>query len=222
MSCSTTRTKDKFIPLFSVKLNWRFRGVMIPPVEQLTSDRYDLQFGTNCLGHFYFTKLLLPTLIETAKSSSDFKPRVVTTSSSAHLFYGIDWNTFRDGPKRKSLGTTMLYSQSKFGNIVVSREFAQRYGDQGIVFTSLNPGNIITTLQRYASPFKRFFMHAMSYPAPLGALTQLWAGTMPETENLNGKYLIPWARLGEARQETADPETGRRLWDWCEEQVKDI
>jgi len=60
-------------------------GVMVPPVEQLTADGYDLQFGTNVLGHFYFTKLLLPTLIATAKTSSDGKARVVNTSSLGHI-----------------------------------------------------------------------------------------------------------------------------------------
>ena len=43
------------------------RGVMLPPIDQLTGDGYDLQFGTNVLGHYYITTLLLPTLISTAK-----------------------------------------------------------------------------------------------------------------------------------------------------------
>ena len=61
-----------------------------------------------------------------------------------------------------------------------------------------------------------------SYPAPFGALTQLWAGTMPETADYNGKYLIPWARVGEPRADTQDPKTGQELWEWCEDQVKNI
>lgn len=61
-----------------------------------------------------------------------------------------------------------------------------------------------------------------SYPAPMGALTQLWAGTMPETVDYNGKYFIPWARVGEPRADTQDPKTGQELWDWCEEQVKNV
>lgn len=92
---------------------------MVPPIDQLTADGYDLQFGTNVLGHYYFTKLLLPTLIESAKTSPDGKARVINTSSSGHMFVkGLEFDTFRnDGPgekKRKSMGTQTLYAQSKF------------------------------------------------------------------------------------------------------------
>ena len=62
------------------------------------------------------------------------------------------------------------------------------------------------------------FIHSV----PLGALTQLRAGTSPEGADWNGKYLIPWAREGECRPEAKDPELGARLWAWLEEQVKDL
>lgn len=91
---------------------------MIPPIEQLTADGYDLQFGTNCLGHFYLTKKLLPMMIESAKADPAFKARVVNTSSSGHMFHTLDFDTLRDGRKRKKLGTQMLYCQSKFVSIV--------------------------------------------------------------------------------------------------------
>ena len=93
---------------------------MIPPIEQLTADGYDLQFGTNCLGHFYFTKKLLPLMIETAKADPVFKARVVNTSSSGHMFFTVDFDTFRDGPKRKKVGKQMLYAQSKFVRLLPS------------------------------------------------------------------------------------------------------
>lgn len=135
---------------------------MIPPVQQITTDGYDLQFGTNVLGHFYFTKLLLPALLAGAKTSRDGHARVVNTSSSMHLAAGLDFNTFKDGPARKAAGTQKLYSQSKNvshpadclrprfdfaqGNVVFATELARRYGDQGIVSTSLNPGRWLTPI----------------------------------------------------------------------------
>ena len=114
---------------------------MYPPVEQTTRDGYDLQFGTNVIGacfvrrrsffsilllhrslmpaistgHFYLTNLLLPLMIESAKTSADGKARVINTSSMGHTFVsGIDFDTIRDGPKRIKAGTMKLYSQSKF------------------------------------------------------------------------------------------------------------
>ena len=66
------------------------------------------------LGHFYFTKLLLPTLLATAKTSPDGKVRIVNTSSMGHIMCsGIDFNTLKEGPARKKTGTQSLYGQSK-------------------------------------------------------------------------------------------------------------
>lgn len=77
------------------------------------------------------------------------------------------------------------------------------------------------------------------YPASTGAVTSLWAGTSVEGAKLGGKvthlhwsrdimlnfsrkYLVPWARLGRAHAGTQDPELGKRLWEWAEEQVENI
>jgi retinol dehydrogenase-12 len=90
-------------------------GVMFPPLEKTTVDGYDLQFGTNVVGHFYLTKLLLPELRAGAQASPDGKARVVNTSSMGHqLMPGLNFNTFKDGPARKKLDPKKLYGQSKF------------------------------------------------------------------------------------------------------------
>ncbi|KAF8231771.1 NAD(P)-binding protein [Tricholoma matsutake] len=198
-------------------------GVMYPPIEQVTAQGYDFQFGTNVLGHFYFTKLLMPLLISGAKSSSDGKSRVVNVSSVAHITVNnLNFNTFKDGPaRRKRLFGVPLYGQSKFGNIVFATELARRYGDQGIVSTALHPGPIKSDLYRdvpYLLPFASLIM----YPASQGAVTSLWAGTSPEGAKLGGKYLVPWCRIGQPHPATQDPELGRQLWEWAEEQVENI
>jgi NAD(P)-dependent dehydrogenase (short-subunit alcohol dehydrogenase family) len=107
-------------------------GVMFPPIETMTVDGYDLQFGTNVLGlsltflaiqisrlcftgHFYLTQLLLPTLLATASSSPDKTARVINTSSMGHLSASkIDYDTIKEGPKRTKKGSMALYCQSKF------------------------------------------------------------------------------------------------------------
>ncbi|KAJ7675718.1 NAD(P)-binding protein [Mycena polygramma] len=196
-------------------------GVMVPPIEQLTAQNIDLQFGTNVLGHFYLTKLLLPTLLATATAGN--VARVINTSSLvSYAASGIDFNTVKDSPARKKVGTGKLYSQSKFGNVVLSNELQRRYGDQGLVSVALNPGNLKTELQRHLGGFTRSITNLTLYPVSYGALTQLWAGTTEEGKTLGGKYLIPWARVGKANPATADPETGKALWTWLEEQVANI
>ncbi|ELU40588.1 short chain dehydrogenase domain-containing protein [Rhizoctonia solani AG-1 IA] len=167
-------------------------GVMAPPVEQRTSDGYDLQFGTNVLGHYFFTVLLLPTLIHTAKNS----PFAMINTSSASVYLapksGIVWETLGTGVSSitacKKLGTHTLYAQSKL--------LAKRYAHQGVISSSLNP-------------------------ASYGALTQLWSGTMSEGKDHNGKFPIPWARVGDAGANSHDEELAEKLWDWLEEQVKE-
>ena len=92
-----------------------YRGVMVPPIEMTTADGYDLQFGTNVLGHFVFTVELIPALLVGAQSSPDRKVRVVNTSSFGHEFASeLKWDAFSDGPARRKLGTHRMYAQSKF------------------------------------------------------------------------------------------------------------
>jgi NAD(P)-dependent dehydrogenase (short-subunit alcohol dehydrogenase family) len=110
-------------------------------------------------GHFYFSKLLIPTLLSTAKSSGT-PARIVNVASTGSLMYGgLHFDTFKDSPARAKLGKEALYLQSKFGAIVVALELARRYGDQGIVTTSLNPGSIDTDLPRHVdSALQKLFL----------------------------------------------------------------
>ncbi|KAJ6490453.1 NAD-P-binding protein [Mycena vulgaris] len=198
-------------------------GVMFPPLEKTTVDGYDLQFGTNVLGHFYLTKLLLPELFAGAQSSPDGKARVVNTSSMGHMLMpGLDFDTFKDGPARKKSDPKKLYGQSKFANVVFSNELARRYADRGIVSIALHPGNIKTDLSRHSSRVEQALTGWMLYPISLGVLTQLYAGTTAEALQYNGKYLIPWARVGKPHPDTDNAEQAAKLWDWLDAQVKDL
>ncbi|KAK7441535.1 short-chain alcohol dehydrogenase [Stygiomarasmius scandens] len=199
-------------------------GVMMTPIDELTAQGYDLQFGTNVLGHFYLTKLLLPILLSTAQAT-EAPVRVINTASVGHsMFPKLDFNTFRDGKARRRLWANQIYGQSKFGNIVFSNELARRHGDEGIISMSLHPGNLKTELSRHLPFLARQMEKILFYPSEMGALTQLWAGTLPDSEakGLNGKYLVPWARVGTAARSAYDPRLGMDLWQWCEEQVKDF
>ncbi|KAH9179024.1 NAD(P)-binding protein [Lactarius sanguifluus] len=204
-------------------------GVMYTPIDHVTTQGFDMQFGTNVLGHFYLTKLLLPILTATAKKTPAGTVRVVNVSSLGHQYgppEGIRWATLAPGndslEARKKLNTTKLYGQSKLGNILFSNELARRYGAEGIVSTSLHPGAINTDLARHTSSLLQRFGRIVTYDVSYGAITSLYAGTAPDAGELNGKYLTAWARVVVPNKKALDAELAKKLWEWCEEQVKDI
>ncbi|KAF7299010.1 NAD(P)-binding protein [Mycena indigotica] len=198
-------------------------GVMVPPVDQLTTQGYDLQWGTNVLGHFYFTKLLLPILTATAPTTPSKTARVIHTASFAsYMPSRLDFNTFKDSPARKRMGVNNLYSQSKLGNAIFSNELARRFRGQGIVSVAVNPGNLKTELQRHLGSIGQMILNTILYPAPFGALTQLWAGTTDAGMELNGKFAVPWARVGPMPYGATDESAAKALWDWLEEQVANV
>ena len=112
-------------------------GVMTPPRGSLTSDNYDLQWGTNVLGHYIFTETLLPTLISTAAKHFAGTVRIITTSSSAHTMAiqgGVKMDDLTQGPNSKAFE---LYGQSKMGNIIMSNYWAKKLESNGIICISL-------------------------------------------------------------------------------------
>ncbi|KAF8601527.1 NAD(P)-binding protein [Ceratobasidium sp. AG-I] len=205
-------------------------GVMVSPVEQKTTNGYDLQFGTNVLGHYLFTTLLLPVLIHTAKVSplTNGTARVINTSSSAHWIAprgGIDYTTLTpNNPEAeeacRKLGSARLHGQSKWGVIAFSAELARRYGPQGIISTSLHPGAVRNTWHDSLTGIWAWLVNLTTRPTAWGALTQLYAGTSPEGVGFSGKYLIAWGRLSTPRPGTLDEGSGKKLWTWLEEQAK--
>ena len=128
---------------------------MWAPVTEVTADGYDLQFGTNVLGPFLFTKLLLPALLKGKASSPDDHARIVVTSSAYAYLGHLDFETFKDGPARQKLSTEELYNQSKLADALVAFELARRYGEQGIVTVALHPGIIKSELMRHINAVKR-------------------------------------------------------------------
>ncbi|KAI0809193.1 NAD(P)-binding protein [Irpex lacteus] len=197
-------------------------GVMECPIDQLTAQGFDMQFGVNVIGHWYLTELLMPALLAVAQEEPGQKARVITTSSLASYIDTIHWDTLKDTPQRRKVALDGLYNRSKHANVVVSNEVARRYGDKGIVAISVNLGNLRTELQRTLTGVKKWIIDKILYPAPYGALTQLYAGTDPHALDLNGAFLIPWARVGKARKEALDPAVGKKLWDWLEDHTKDV
>lgn len=149
------------------------------------------------------------------------------TLASLHLGAptgGFDFGTLKDSEYRtKKLTPMIAYSQSKWGNVLLSNEIARRYGQYGIISSSLNPGLIRTELFRYAEGIGAWAAYAFGTDVdPLGAVTMLYAGTAPEVASQNGSYYVPWARKSSARADTRDETMGKKLWEFIEQEVKGI
>ncbi|ELU36756.1 short chain dehydrogenase domain-containing protein [Rhizoctonia solani AG-1 IA] len=197
-------------------------GVMAPPVEQRTFDGYDLQFGTNVLGHYFFTILLLPTLIHTAKNSplastdQHFERFGVSCTQGGDCLGNvrnrrIEHNSVQEAGHSYSICSEVTYYfQMSWPSAMPTRESFQAHS-----IPETSKQNFCAICHGW---LQRFFL--ILYPASYGALTQLWSGTMPEGKDHNGKFLIPWARVGDAGANSHNEELAENLWNWLEEQVK--
>jgi NAD(P)-dependent dehydrogenase (short-subunit alcohol dehydrogenase family) len=144
-------------------------GVMMCPFSK-TEDGFEIQMGTNHLGHFALTGLLMPLLKNTKGA------RIVATSSIAHLQGNIDFEDI-NWEKRK-YNTTKAYSDSKIANLYFAYELARKLKDDpnAPLVTAAHPGYTRTELQRH-SLFWRIMNPIMGQGVEQGALPTLRAAT---------------------------------------------
>lgn len=163
-------------------------AVMNPPERRVTSDGFELQFGTNYLGHFALTAHLLPLL------KRGDKPRVVTLSSVAARQGAID---FDDLHAERNYHPMTVYSQSKLACLMFALELSRRSraAGWGVASLAAHPGVTRTDLivngagRSSLSGRIRRFMPFLFQPAWRGALPTLYAATDPEARD--GGYYGP-------------------------------
>ena len=191
-------------------------GVMIPPLSR-TKDGFELQFGTNHLGHFALTNLLLPHVTG----------RVVTVSSGMHQLGRIDFDDLNW--ERRRYSPWRAYGQSKLANLLFTAELQRRLTEAGAKVLSMaaHPGYAATNLQSHSG--SRLMVFAMgtlgnrllAQDAAGGALPTLYMAT----QDLPGDTFAGPSRLGGLRGAPApcsrttaasDQETARRLWEASE------
>lgn len=195
-------------------------GVMFTPFER-TADGFELQFGTNHLGHFLLTNLLLPAVLAEAPS------RIVNLSSGGHGSSDIHWDdpNYHTRPYSKFES----YGQSKTANILFSVELDRRYAWRGVRAYAVHPGMIVTELGRHMTrdDFRELKARASSgggggLPAyksiEAGAATTVWAATSPTLADVGGLYLADCS-IAEAKPYALDPAAARRLWALSEQLI---
>ena len=195
-------------------------GVMMTP-QRKTSDGFELQLGTNHLGHFALTGLLLDAL-ERSDSA-----RIVTLSSNEHKGGKID---FDDLQHERSYSPRGAYQRSKLANAVFAIELDRRLRAAGssTISTFAHPGYSATNLQSsgptgVAKAVMKISNRVLAQSAERGVLPTLYAATAADVEG--GEYYGPdgigefrgYPTKAEAIPTAHDPETGTRLWTVSEE-----
>src|SRR2546421_872942 len=190
-------------------------GVMFTP-KQTTRDGFELQFGTNHLGHFALTGLLLEEMLAVPGS------RVVTVSSAAHRIRARI--NFDDLQGERSYNRVGAYSQSKLANLMFTYELQRRLSGAGTtIAVAAHPGLASTELARYTPAIAAFLYARVSQKAAMGALPVLRAATDPGV--LGGQYYGPggffgargYPKLAQSSGQSHDTAIQRRLWTVSEE-----
>ena len=199
-------------------------GVMAIP-HRKTADGFEIQFGTNHLGHFTLTGLLLPRILATPGA------RVVTVSSGAHLLGKIH---FDDLNSERSYSKWGAYAQSKLANLLSAYELQRKLEAAGSSAFSVgaHPGYAATNLQlvgpamegsKWGQGVMLAANRVLAQSAAMGALPEIYASTSPEVRG--GDYIGPDGFLGqrgypmkaESSRRSRDQGVAARLWTVSEQ-----
>jgi NAD(P)-dependent dehydrogenase (short-subunit alcohol dehydrogenase family) len=195
----------------------------------LTKDGFEGQFGTNHLGPFLFTNLILPKVL----ASTTGEPRIINISSRGHKLCPVLFEDvgFDNGNKYHRYWS---YGQSKTANILFAKELSNRYGSKGLVALSLHPGAIRTNLIKHIKPTDQ------TVPQPMwtydgedfnaekrlwkdidqGTATHLVAAFDPSLKSHNGSYLQDCQLANDiVRPYAIDDANAKACWEISEKLV---
>jgi NAD(P)-dependent dehydrogenase (short-subunit alcohol dehydrogenase family) len=199
-------------------------GVMACP-QAKTADGFELQFGSNHIGHFLMTCLLGPALLRAAPN------RVVSVSSRGHHMSPVVFEDIQF--ERRPYDKWLAYGQAKTANVLFAVGLERRIGARGVHANALHPGAIMTELSRHLRAEDFQFLQNRTRGTRFksieaGAATSVFAATAPELEGRGGLYLedchiaavndAPDARDGVASY-ALDPGSADRLWQVSENLV---
>jgi NAD(P)-dependent dehydrogenase (short-subunit alcohol dehydrogenase family) len=193
-------------------------GVMYVPKRETTKDGFEMQFGTNHLGHFALDGLLLDNMLSVDGS------RVVTVSSVGHRI--LARIHFDDPHLTKKYNRVEAYGQSKLANLLFTYELQRRLQAKGTptVAVAAHPGFANTELMRYLpSNVPDFVWKITTQPAEMGALSTFRAATDPGAEG--GQYYGPdgigeikgHPKVVKSSPQSRNEDLQRRLWTMSEE-----
>lgn len=192
----------------------------------LTEDGYEIQFGTNHLGHALLIKLLLSALLQSAaQPGADVRIIILTSLGFRnHPKGGIVFKALRT-PQESIFGSWIRYGQSKLANILYAAELARRYPN--ILSVSIHPGVVQTGLVGNLGFANKLLVYATNFGRMLkpaeGAYNQLWAATTSDRSKIvNGAFYEPVGVLSNNKVDATSrsEKLAAELWDWTEQALE--
>jgi len=171
----------------------------------LTKDGFEVTFGTNHLGHYLFTRLLLDRLKQAGNA------RIVNVSSKSHYqASGIDWDVLQQ-PTR-TVTAMREYAVSKLSNVLFTKELARRLEGSNVTTYAVHPGVVATDVwRRVPGPFRWVIKKFMITPEE-GAQASLRCATAPELANETGRYYDVGGKETTPNRVADDVELAKTLW----------
>ncbi|KAI9737901.1 MAG: hypothetical protein M1834_009271 [Cirrosporium novae-zelandiae] len=197
-------------------------GIMaVPP--GFTKEHYEIQFGTNHMGHFLLTKLLMPTLLSTAKEPNA-DVRIISLASIGHQMCPSGGIIF-DQEHLNTCAEWTRYGQSKLANILFAKGLAKHHPE--ITSVAVHPGVIYTDLYNSINNAGLFWKVMMPVGRILypgfnvhdGTKNQLWASTVAKEELESGSYYVPVGKKNGGNSYARDEKLAEKLWDWSEKEL---
>src|SRR5258706_6236478 len=170
-----------------------------------TPQGFELTFGTNHLGHYLLTRLLLDRIKQTQGA------RIVNVASASH--YGakqIDWDALRKPTKTQT--AMREYGVSKLSNVLFTKELARRLEGTGVTTYALHPGVVATDVWRRVPAPVRWMMKKFMVTPEEGAQTSIRCATAPELAKETGRYYDRDGREKRPSRLADDPDLAKQLW----------
>lgn len=200
-------------------------GIMAKP-PSLTADGYELQFGTNHLGHALLIKKFLPVLQKRNSDGGDVRIIILSSDAwSVHPRGGIIFEGLKTTQDFWLFGGWRRYGQSKLANLLYARELSARY--PGILTVSIHPGVVATGMFGDSGVFNKALIQVSQFGKVLtpeqGAYNQVWAATVAREKIRGGSYYEPVGKMadGKLSKLAKSEDLARRLWEWTEEELKE-
>lgn len=170
-----------------------------------TVDGYQMTFGTNHLGHYLLTRLLLDRMKQTGDA------RIVNVASHSHYqAKKLDWDAVTQ-PNKTVVGLKE-YEVSKLANVLFSKELARRLDGSGVTVYAVHPGTVATDVWRRVPPPFRWIMKKWMITPEEGATSTLVCATAPDLKSQSGRYYTVGGKEKRPSKLADDVQLAETLW----------